>query len=185
MSNYEFSYSTSYRDSKIPIENAEIPDVTIVNTNKHSYTHFNNYQVEKDGAVISPTINCFLHEYRIWFWDAQSTVYESKFVIINEFLFVKIEAADLDKMKDKPTRYFLVLSGPEERTLTHNDLLSEKHSVELKLTNDTYESALQIELVDGSKRWLFAHPDGQRAAQQELDNTSSEDDLLRIEDSKQ
>ena len=121
---------------------------------------------------------------RIWYWDSWSTVYESKFVIINDFLFVKVEAADLDNVKMKPIRYFLVLSGPEERTLTHNALLSEKHSVELKLTNDTYESALQIELVDGSKRWLFAHPDGQRAAWQELNNTSSEDDLLRIEDSK-
>ena len=51
MSRYTFSYSTNYRDSKIPIENAEIPNVTIINTNKHSYTHVNNYQVERDGSL--------------------------------------------------------------------------------------------------------------------------------------
>ena len=180
MNNYHFSYSTGPKS-----EDAEIPDVTVVNTSKHSYTHFNNYQVERDGILISPTINCFLHEYRIWYWDSWATVYESKFVIINDFLFVTIQAADLNNMRDEPIRYFLVLSGPEERTLTHNELLSERHSVELTLTKNVNESALQVELVDGSKRWLFAHPDGQRAAWQELQNTSSEDDLLRLESSQQ
>ena len=54
----------------------------------------------KEMVSTSPTINC-LHEYRFCI-GIRGYVYKSKFVIINDRLFVTIQAADLNNMRDEP-----------------------------------------------------------------------------------
>ena len=171
MSGYRFPCSGGPKT-----DDADVPDVILEGGGSVTYNH--NYRVEKDGVLISPTINCFLQKYSIYFITYWTEVYQSEFVILNDFLFLSTEYWTPSTSQDN--RHFLVLSGAEVGIITQNALLSEEHCIELKPTEETCGPALQVELKDGSKRWLFPHPDGQRAAWEHLQNTTDEDDAMRI-----
>ena len=173
MSSYRFPCSGGRKT-----DDADVPEVDSEMYSSPSATYYHNYRVEKDGVLISPTINCFLHTFDIYFITAWESIYENNFVIVNDFLFVSVDYwTPTTSLKHQD---FFVLSGPEVGTITHNALLSEEHSVELKPTEETCGPALQVELTDGRKRWLFPHPDGQRAAWEHLKSTTDEDDSLKI-----
>ena len=79
---------------------------------------------------------------------------------------------------------YILLSDQSAGILAHaGELLNSTNDqvfAGVKATNETCGPALQVELDPGQKRWLFPHPDGQRAAWEHLRKTSAEDDALRI-----
>ena len=84
----------------------------------------------------------------------------------------------------------------ESYTTLHNEEYHgcEHFGVDVHPTNNTCGPALQVEIWgptvqvafnDRSTRWLFPHPDGQRAAWKHLCSTTAEDDARRIHELQQ
>ena len=145
-------------------------------TNNHYYV---NYRIEDNGVIVSPIIQKWKYEeswYQITDW---TTIYTAKFILQHNFIFVHVYTG-----YQKPQYNYLLLSDQNAGTIeTCDELLSSENGhvfPGVKPTKETCGPALQIELKGGYKRWLFPHPDGQRAAWEHLCNTTTEDDLIRI-----
>ena len=148
-----------------------------------STTHYINYRVEKDGVPITPVVTSWLEreaEYHITYW---TTTYSATYLIEHGFIFTKTTSFPLYDSDSKTTYSFLLSDQSVGSIDTSGELLNSKngHVVkDVKPTKETCGPALQVELSDGTMRWLFPHPDGQRAAWEHLCNTTTEDDLIRI-----
>jgi len=136
-----------------------------------------SYRVEEDGRILTPEIKNWNHseeEYVLTFW---MTTFRSHFEIQNEFIFVFWGEYQFSGQDE---RYYFLLTGATKEELTQEDLLQPEHSVQVTPTKEVCGPAIQIRLQNEELRWLFPHPDGQRAAWEHLQSTTSEDDALRL-----
>ena len=136
---------------------------------------YSNYRIEKDGIIITPTIASWLAEESVYHLTYWTTTYSAKFVVENEFVFIHVHQFPMSHKKRSDT-YYLLLSDQRAETLaSKNELFNSDNNhvyKDIKPTKETCGPALQIELADGNMRWLFKHPDGQRAAWEQLLNTT-------------
>ena len=150
---------------------------------REANTHYINYRVEKDGVPITPVVTSWLaseSEYHITYW---TTTYSATYLIEQGFIFVETTSFPMYASDSKTTHSFLLSDQSAGTIETSRELLNSKNGHVLsgvKPTKETCGPALQVQLSDGTMRWLFPHPDGQRAAWEHLCNTTTEDDLVRI-----
>ncbi len=148
-----------------------------------STTHYVNYRIENNKVPITPIVASWLANastYHITYW---TTTYSANYVIEHGFIFVETISHPMDTF-DTTTTHSLLLSDQNVGVIdTSRTLLNSKngHVVKgVKPTKETCGPALQVILKGGYKRWLFPHPDGQRAAWEHLCNTTTEDDRDRL-----
>ena len=140
--------------------------------------YYVNYRIEENGVVVSPIVKTWVAREEMYWITYWSDDYTANFVIENNLIFIHTWH------RDDGTADYLLLSDQSVGTIqTSGELLNPQngHVVKgVKPTKETCGPALQVELSDGTMRWLFPHPDGQRAAWEHLCNTTTEDDLIRI-----
>lgn len=155
-------------------------------TSRHYYI---NYRVERDDQVVTPIIRrwCHTEQYFADWLDRWEVDFERQFIVEHGFVFLQGRYLRPAGFHEYIRVSYLLLSNQEAGFVDScSDLLSKTHNglahfaKDVRPTKRTCGPALEVELADRSTRWLFPHPNGQRAAWEHLCNTTAEDDALRI-----